>query len=345
MPRSRLSVNVAAPVAKVDEDADDMSLSLNLAQKLFVKDNVAISEKGVVVDGTSFSMTLELADLEVGEVLGSGACSTVRHAIHKTTGEHVALKTINLYDPSRRVQLVEEVRSLYKTDCPTIVHFYGAFFQEGSITIALEYMDGGSLANVLEQVGPIPEAVLANMTFQVLWGLGYLKFQRRIHRDIKPQNILVNSMGLVKLTDFGVSKELMTSMAYGKTFVGSFRYMAPERLQNRPHTYGADVWALGIVLIELATGRSPYDAEERSLGGAGPSYIDVVQTVIESPSPTPSGAFSKEFQDFCAACLCKDPTRRSLPDALLISPWLAQNGAVSLEASVANVAQWIASLQ
>jgi serine/threonine protein kinase len=71
----------------------------------------------------------------------------------------------------------------------------------GSITIALEYMDGGSLANVLNQVGPIPERVLASIAYQILWGLAYLKHEKRVHRDMKPSNLLINSQGEVKVGD------------------------------------------------------------------------------------------------------------------------------------------------
>jgi serine/threonine protein kinase len=73
------------------------------------------------------------------------------------------------------------------------------FVRDGAITIALEYMDGGSLANVLDQVGPIPERVLASIAYQILWGLAYLKHDKRVHRDIKPSNLLINSRGEVKV--------------------------------------------------------------------------------------------------------------------------------------------------
>lgn len=114
-----------------------------------------------------------------------------------------------------------------------LITFYGAFYREGAITIALEYMDGGSLANVLHQVGPVPEHALAAMCFQVLpsihscmrlhtyricpvstiyvvlmcrclqilWGLAYLKHEKRVHRDIKPSNLLINSQGEVKVSN------------------------------------------------------------------------------------------------------------------------------------------------
>ena len=74
-------------------------------------------------------------------------------------------------------------------------------------------MDGGSLANVLAQVGPIPEHVLASIAFQILWGLAYMKCEKRVHRDIKPSNLLINSSGEVKVTDFGVSAELQSTLA------------------------------------------------------------------------------------------------------------------------------------
>ena len=101
-----------------------------------------------------------------------------------------------------------------------MITFYGAFYREGSITIALEYMDGGSLANVIDQVGIMPESVLASVAYQILWGMAYLKHEKRVHRDIKPSNILINSKGEVKLSDFGIAAELQSSIAMCGTFVG-----------------------------------------------------------------------------------------------------------------------------
>jgi serine/threonine protein kinase len=111
----------------------------------------------------------------------------------------LALKIINLFDKSKREQLIREIVALYDAQCPNLITFYGAFYRQGTITIALEYMDGGSLANVISQVGYIPEEVLGNIAYQILWGLAYLKHDKRVHRDVKPSNLLINSAGDVKV--------------------------------------------------------------------------------------------------------------------------------------------------
>lgn len=199
-------------------------------------------------------------------------------------------------------------------------------------------MDGGSLSNLLAQLGPVPEGVLANMTFQVLWGLAYLKHVKRLHRDLKPANLLINSSGEVKLTDFGVSSALTNSIAMCGTFVGTFKYMSPERITAARYSFASDIWSLGIVLMECATGEYPYPTSG--------SHIDMAQTVLEAPEPQlpRDGSFSPEFCDFVRQCVQKDPAQRLPADILLGSPWLKRHGAVSYEAAIANVRSWIESM-
>jgi serine/threonine protein kinase len=114
------------------------------------------------------------------------------------------------------------------------------------VAVILEFMNLGGLDNVQRKAPGkcIPEKVLAAMAYQILFGLGYLEFERRVHRDIKPQNILVNTTGRVKLTDFGISRELSTAVL-AKTFIGSFKYMSPERILHQPYDYASDIWSLG----------------------------------------------------------------------------------------------------
>ena len=150
--------------------------------ELFVKDNLAINSGGIAMRNNPKTFNLEYEDLEIGETIGRGCSSVVLHGVHAPTGTELALKVINMFDKNKRDQLIREITSLYDAQCNSLITFYGSFYRDSSITIALEYMDGGSLANLVHQVGAIPEYVLACITFQILWGLAYLYHEKRVHR-------------------------------------------------------------------------------------------------------------------------------------------------------------------
>ena len=155
-------------------------------------------------------------------------------------------------------------------DRPYIVDFYGAFFQEGAVYICMEFMDGGSIDKLYGD--GIPESVLRKITLSTTMGLKSLKDEHNIiHRDVKPTNILANTRGQVKICDFGVSGNLVASIA--KTNIGCQSYMAPERISSGgvaqaganpgggTYSVQSDIWSLGLSIIECALGRYPYPPE------------------------------------------------------------------------------------
>jgi serine/threonine protein kinase len=294
------------------------------------------SDKGVQLtsEGSpqkSFSdVTLE--DLMITETLGRGCSSFVQKAVHRATGAVYAVKVISLFDKSKRDQLIAEISALFDAKCLALISFHGSVFRDNKIHVVLEYMDLGSFDLVVARYGPIPEPVLAAMAYQMLWGLAYLKYEKRVHRDIKPQNILLNSEGRVKLTDFGISKA-MGSVDMCSTFTGTFRYMSPERIQNHEYGFSADVWGLGLVLHELATGAFPFP-ESRS-------QIDMVQTLLEAERPRLPRGFSPSFQEFLDECLHKDPDERMTSDLLMGSPWLVEHAVGDLDEAVRKVRVWV----
>lgn len=163
--------------------------------------------------------------------LGSGNGGVVDCVKHKPTSVIMARKMIMMdVKPAIRKQIVTELKILHECSSPYIVGYFGAYQCDGEINIFMEYMDGGSLDLVLRKIGRIPEPYTRKITYAVLRGLAYLREKHSIiHRDIKPSNILVNSQGEIKICDFGVSGQLIDSMA--NTFVGTRSYMSPERLQ------------------------------------------------------------------------------------------------------------------
>jgi len=124
----------------------------------------------------------------------------------------MALKSINVFDQAKRRQLVNDLKSLYKNECPFLVKFHGAFYEEGNVKIALELMELGALGKIIKHthqktkiIPKIPEAVIASIAQQTLNGLAYIHLcDKSVHRDIKPDNILISKTGEVKLTDFGI---------------------------------------------------------------------------------------------------------------------------------------------
>jgi len=330
--------SMSTPLSIYVEDDDtmgDVEKSYSLEGGYFVKNNIAVNGTGVAMKDNPKAFTVVPEALELANVIGKGASSYVQRAIHRPSGTQLALKVISIFDKSKRDQLIKEIQTLYDADCDCLIAFYGAYHKEGAITIALEYMDGGSLANVINQVGSIPESVLANVVFQILWGMAYLKHERKVHRDMKPSNILINSLGQVKLSDFGVSAELRNSIGMLATFTGTFKYMSPERILHQPYSFPSDVWSLGLVALECATGIYPYREAD--------TYIEMCETIVESPEPRPSGEFSEEFFQFIASCVRKKAEDRLPPDILLGSPWLSKHGAKDLASAVANVKAWIDS--
>ncbi|KAF9517261.1 hypothetical protein BS47DRAFT_1291331 [Hydnum rufescens UP504] len=203
-------------------------------------------------------LDLTLEDLKTIGELGQGNGGTVSKVEHGPTQTIMAKKVV-LIDakPAVRKQILRELQIMHDCNSPYIVSFYGAFVADPHICICMEFMDKGSLDSVYKKFGPIPIDIVAKISLAVLEGLTYLYDAHRIiHRDIKPSNILINSRGHIKICDFGVSGELINSIA--DTFVGTSTYMSPERIQGAQYTVKSDVWSLGISLIELALGRFPF---------------------------------------------------------------------------------------
>lgn len=165
-------------------------------------------------------------DLEKLGELGSGNGGVVMKVRHVPTQLIMARKLIHLeVKPAIKKQIIRELKVLDECHFSHIVGFYGAFYSDGEISICMEYMDGGSLDLILKRAGRIPEPILGKITSAVLKGLSYLRDKHAImHRDVKPSNILVNSSGEIKICDFGVSGQLIDSMA--NSFVGTRSYMS-----------------------------------------------------------------------------------------------------------------------
>ena len=190
---------------------------------------------------------------------------------NSTTGLVMAMKEIRLeLDEAKFAAIIMELDILHRCTSPFIVDFYGAFFQEGAVYICMEFMDGGSIDKLYGD--GIPENVLRKIALSTVMGLKALKDEHKIiHRDVKPTNILVNSRGQVKICDFGVSGNLVASIA--KTNIGCQSYMAPERIASGgiaqagansgggTYSVQSDIWSLGLSIIECAMGRYPYPPE------------------------------------------------------------------------------------
>ncbi|ODQ50853.1 Pkinase-domain-containing protein [Saitoella complicata NRRL Y-17804] len=264
---------------------------------------------------------------ELGK-LGEGTSGTVTKCALRSSGVVFALKTVPA-DPNPEVQrqILREIAFNRSCSSPHIVQYYGAFLADphSNLSICMEFCEGGSLDAIYKRVkargGRTGEKVLGKIADGVLNGLGYLHDRRIIHRDIKPSNILLTRAGQVKLCDFGVSGELVNSLA--GTFTGTSYYMAPERIQGEPYTVTSDVWSLGLTLMEVAQNRFPFPPE-----GEPPLMpIELLTYIVSTPSPELQDEpqlgikWSAAFKHFLNICLTKDRTQRPSPRQMLGHPW------------------------
>uniref|UniRef100_A0A3Q1D573 Dual specificity mitogen-activated protein kinase kinase 5 n=1 Tax=Amphiprion ocellaris TaxID=80972 RepID=A0A3Q1D573_AMPOC len=248
-------------------------------------------------------------DIHYQEQLGHGNGGTVYKAYHVLGKRVLAVKVIPLdITVELQKQIMSELEILYKCDSPYIITFFSAFFVENRISICTEFMDGGSL-DVYKR---IPEHVLGRIAVAVVKGLTYLWSLKILHRDVKPSNMLVNTRGQVKLCDFGVSTQLVNSIA--KTYVGTNAYMAPERISGEQYGIHADVWSVGISFMECfpCSGLISYLLSK------------LVCSTSQDPPVLHIGQFSEKFVHFITQCMRRHPKERPAPNNLMDHSFIVQ---------------------
>ncbi|OBA21979.1 Pkinase-domain-containing protein [Metschnikowia bicuspidata var. bicuspidata NRRL YB-4993] len=261
--------------------------------------------------------------------LGEGNGGSVSKCVLKCGSPVFALKLINTDpNPDIQKQILRELQYNRLCHSPNIVKYYGTFMVEKQlmIGIAMEFMGGGTLDAIykhvleLDPTNRVSEKVLGKVADSVLKGLDYLHLQKIIHRDIKPSNILFDTQGNVKICDFGVSGDVVNSLA--TTFVGTQYYMAPERIMGQPYTVSCDVWLLGVTLLEVAQGRFPFLAQNSN--PLGP--IELLLLILEcepklEDNPAEQIHWLDSFRNFLGYCLKKVPEDRPGPRQILQHPW------------------------
>lgn len=239
--------------------------------------------------------------------LGRGGMGEVYRAEDLRLRQSVALKCVpraRASDPEYLEHLVEEVRLARQVAHPNVCRVYDFVDTGREQFIAMEYVDGESLAALVRRVGRLPQATTVSLAHQIVRGLAAVHERGVLHRDLKPENVMIDGRGHARLLDFGVASLSGDVERGGRRFKGTPSYVAPEQFLGGPPSSRSDVYALGVLLYELVTGRLPFVGET----------LEDLKRRIADDEPTPPSALGVEVEPALEAlilrCLDKDPAAR-----------------------------------
>ncbi|NWU23869.1 SLK kinase, partial [Dyaphorophyia castanea] len=256
----------------------------------------------------------------IGE-LGDGAFGKVFKAQNKETKVLAAAKVIDTKSEEELEDYMVEIDILASCDHPNIVKLLDAFYYENNLWILIEFCAGGAVdAVMLELERPLTEPQIKVVCRQTLEALNYLHENKIIHRDLKAGNILFTLDGDIKLADFGVSAKNTRTIQRRDSFIGTPYWMAPEVVmcetsKDRPYDYKADIWSLGITLIEMAQIEPPHHE-------LNPMRVLLKIAKSDPPTLAQPSKWSSDFKDFLKKCLEKNVDARWSATQLLQHPFV-----------------------
>ncbi|KAL1432194.1 hypothetical protein MTO96_013524 [Rhipicephalus appendiculatus] len=257
----------------------------------------------------------------IGE-LGDGAFGKVYKARHRATGVLAAAKICELKGEDDLEDFTVEIDILVECKHQNIVDLKEAFFYEGKLWMLIEFCEAGAVDGIMIDLEkPLTEPQIRYLCHEICEGLRFLHSKKVIHRDLKAGNVLLTLDGDVKIADFGVSAKNKHTLQKRDSFIGTPYWMAPEVVlcetyRDNPYDYKADIWSLGITLIEFAQMEPPNNE-------MNPMRVLLKIQKSDPPTLAQPSKWSKEFRDFLTLCLTKDPNQRPTSEELLKHPFVA----------------------
>jgi serine/threonine protein kinase len=212
-------------------------------------------------------------------------------------------------------QLQREIEIQSHLRHPNVLGMFGYFYDKSRVYLILEYAPGGELYRELKKAIYFDEPTTAAYIAQLSSALGYCHRRSVIHRDVKPENLLIGLDGEIKIGDFGWSVHAPRNRR--STLCGTLDYLSPEMVEGKQHTFSVDVWSIGILLFEFLVGRPPFETD-----GHQETYRRICRVSVEWPSDLD---IDPDAKNLCALLLVYEPERRLSLEAVLEHPFIVKH--------------------
>lgn len=310
---AKLRISTSKDGGATQEDLERLERAMEkLNEKLEIVKTSTVGNEGQIKQGDNI--------WEKGECIGAGMFGKVYCVTLRATGEKLAAKEvqIDLKIPETKKQVADlrnEINILSNLKHKRIVSFHGSIEQGCHLYLFMDFMAKGSLYHCIKKIGTLDENICRKYTRQILEGLDYLHSEEIVHRDVKGANVLMTNDGDVKLTDFGISRNIQDIGSNLTSCAGTPYWMAPEVIiEELTHGRKVDIWSTGCTVVEMLTGSPPLKELDRMV-----AMFRISKNLVEFKLPE---GVSRDAHDFVKAALTWDPDKRPRASELLEHPFV-----------------------